>query len=93
MKAELGNTPADKNYKPSGIDVPNKIYVGIQDLGSGYATSISLNPQEGHSEYIRKDALVEFLYQIIEHNGNKEGYVPRGAVAACKDIITYINSL
>ena len=26
MKAELGNTPADKNYKPSGI--PIKIYHG-----------------------------------------------------------------
>ena len=38
----------------------DKIYVGIQDLGSGYATSVSITPQEGHSEYIRKDALLEW---------------------------------
>ena len=80
---------------------PNKIYVPVvtseltnlqyirYDLASTKPTTYSRD----HIEYIRKDALLEFLYQIIEHNGNKEAFVPRGAVAACKDIITYINSL
>jgi len=40
--------------------MPDKIYIGIQDLGSGYATDVSITPEEGLSEYIRKDALLEW---------------------------------
>ena len=40
--------------------MPDKIYIGIQDLGSGYATDVSLTPKDDLSEYIRKDALLEW---------------------------------
>lgn len=39
--------------------IPDKIYLKIQDLGSGYAYGISLDDNEEH-EYIRKDALIEW---------------------------------
>ena len=66
MKAELGNGTWNKDYQPSGITAPDKVYVGIQDLGSGYATSISITPEEGYAEYIRKDALVEWARENFE---------------------------
>ena len=40
---------------------PDKIYVGVKDLGSGYATDVSLSPGDGYPEYIRKDALLEWI--------------------------------
>jgi hypothetical protein len=43
------------------MKAPDKIYVGIRDLGYGYATDVSTTPKEGLSEYIRKDALLELI--------------------------------
>ena len=39
--------------------IPDKIYLGIQDLGSGYVYALSLD-NNGEQEYIRKDALLEW---------------------------------
>ena len=36
---------------------PDKIYLSIQDLGSGYTYDLSLD-NNGEQEYIRKDALM-----------------------------------
>jgi len=43
---------------------PDKIYVGIRDLGSGYATDVSLSPGYDYPEYIRKDALLEWIQEV-----------------------------
>ena len=37
---------------------PDKIYLGIEELDSGYIYNLSLD-NNGHSEYIRKEALLE----------------------------------
>lgn len=42
------------------METPDKIYLGIQDLGSGYMYNLSLD-NNGEQEYIRKDALISFL--------------------------------
>lgn len=42
------------------MKAPDKIYVGIQDMGSGYVYNLSLD-NNGEQEYIRKDALMEWL--------------------------------
>ena len=41
------------------MKAPDKIYLGIQDLGSGYVYDISLD-NNGEQEYIRKDVLMEW---------------------------------
>lgn len=40
-------------------DIPDKIYLGIQDMGSGYTYNLSLD-NNGAEEYIRKNALIEW---------------------------------
>ena len=42
------------------METPDKIYLGIQDLDSGYVYNLSLD-NNGEQEYIRKDALISFL--------------------------------
>ena len=70
------------------MKAPDKIYVGIQDLGSGYATSVSIKPQEGHSEYIRSEALMEMLLTMEARHSvfYLEGKIVR-------EIIEKINSI
>ena len=41
------------------MKAPDKIYLGIRDLGSGYVYDLSLD-DNGEQEYIRKDALMEW---------------------------------
>lgn len=42
------------------MKAPDKIYLGIDDMGSGYVYNLSLD-NNGHPEYIRKDTLLEWL--------------------------------
>ena len=42
------------------MKAPDKIYLGIQDLGSGYTYALSLD-NNGETEYIRKDKIIEVL--------------------------------
>ena len=45
------------------MKAPDKIYLGIRDLGSGYVYDLSLD-NNGEQEYIRKDALLERLEKV-----------------------------
>lgn len=44
------------------MKAPDKIYLGIQELDTGYVYNLSLD-NNGEQEYIRKDALLEWLEQ------------------------------
>jgi len=46
------------------MKAPDKIYVGIQDIGSGYAYDLSLD-DNGQPEYIRKDTLLTWLEEEL----------------------------
>lgn len=73
------------------MKAPDKIYVGIQDLGSRYATSVSITPQEGHSEYIRKDALLDWLESMFyQHN---EHILAAGFNTAIEQVYDKLNSM
>ena len=41
------------------METPDKIYLGIDELDSGYVYNLSLE-NNGHAEYIRKDVLLEW---------------------------------
>jgi len=71
---------------------PDKIYVGIRDLGTGYMTDVSLSPGYDYPEYIRKDALLEWLDGKITIEGATEGFVG-GYDSALKDVIEHINKM
>lgn len=45
--------------------IPDKIYLGIQDLSSGYVYNLSLD-NNGEQEYIRKDAIRNFIFKMID---------------------------
>ena len=45
------------------MKVPDKIHLGILDMGSGYVYNMSLD-DNGEQEYIRKDALLEKLEKV-----------------------------
>lgn len=44
------------------MKTPDKIYLSIQDVGSGYVYNLSLD-NNGEQEYIRKDTILEWLEQ------------------------------
>ena len=48
------------------MKAPDKIYLGIQDLDSGYAYDISLD-NNGEQEYIRKDVVDETIKSAEDH--------------------------
>ena len=48
--------------------IPDKIYLGIQDLGSNYVYNMSLD-NNGEQEYIRKDALMEWAKENMDSLG------------------------
>lgn len=56
------------------MKAPDKLYLGIQDRGTGYTYDISLD-NNGEQEYIRKDALLEWA---------KETYLSENASAIRK---------
>ena len=66
--------------------IPDKIYLKIQDLGSGYAYGISLD-DNGEHEYIRKDALIEWAEDFKAKTGWYEIEV------AMDDLIDKLNSM
>lgn len=73
------------------MKAPDKIYLGIQDMGSGYVYNLSLD-DNGEQEYIRKDALIEWLDGKMTIEGATEGFVG-GYDSALKDVINHINSM
>lgn len=73
------------------MKAPDKVYLGIDDLGSGYVYNLSLD-NNGHPEYIRKDALIEWLDGKMTIEGATEGFVG-GYDFALKDVVNHINSM
>ena len=78
-------------------ELPTKIYFTILDMGSGYVYTPSLD-DNGGTEYIRKDALIEWakekledLKSLLDTDPYKEAYI--GKCEALKDIIDKINSI
>lgn len=63
-------------------ELPTKIYFTILDMGSGYVYTPSLD-DNGGTEYIRKDALIEIL----------QGYSHPLTKLVMQEIIDKINSL
>lgn len=49
-------------------NLPDKIYFSILDVGSGYVYTPSFE-NNGGAEYIRKDALLEWLKSELENGG------------------------
>lgn len=43
--------------------IPDKIYLGVQDMGSGYVYALSFD-NNGEQEYICKDALLKKLEKV-----------------------------
>lgn len=52
------------------MKAPDKIYLSIRDLGSGYVYDLSLDNNR-EQEYIRKDALIEWAKEHQE--GERQG--------------------
>lgn len=68
---------------------PDKLYCGIQELDTGYIYAVSLNDDNGCEEYIRKDALIEWIQEVraIPH----ENAIIRDL--AFQEVINKLNSL
>ena len=72
------------------MEAPDKIYVGIQDMGSGYTYNLSLD-NNGEQEYIRKEVLLEWLENKIKISDG--GFVNGLVCLAYKDVIEHLNSI
>lgn len=71
------------------MEVPDKIYLGIQDLGSGYVYDLSLD-NNGEQEYIRKEALMEWASGELMPGNSAEG---KGWNLALQTLIDKLNSM
>jgi hypothetical protein len=72
-------------------ELPTKIYFTILDMGSGYVYTPSLD-DNGGTEYIRKDALIEWLEGRMTVEGATEGIVG-GYDMALKDVIEHLKEM
>ena len=71
--------------------IPDKIYLRIQDLGSGYVYGISLNDNE-EQEYIRKGAIIEWANSWLAFK--RSGIVlDDGFSYAMEELIKKLNSM
>ena len=59
-----------KQERRNNMAAPDKIYLSIQDVGSGYVYNIS-HDNNGEQEYLRKDALMEWAKEHQE--GERQG--------------------
>ena len=64
---------------------PDKIYLGIQDMGSGYVYALSLD-NNGEQEYIRKEALLNKIDEILATKPDTGGLAVEVAAQAISDI-------
>lgn len=78
------------------MTTPDKIYLGIQDLGSGYTYDLSLD-DNGGQEYIRKDALMEWAKnKIVESEiamDTADDHAIWGQRNAFKQVLDKLNSM
>lgn len=79
------------------MKAPDIIYLGVEDLGSGYTYALSFE-DNGHPTYIRKDALLEWAKNgkdsgPIKESADKGDAWSIGYLCAMDDIIIKLNSL
>lgn len=61
------------------MKAPDKIYLGIQDMGSGYVYTLSLD-NNGEQEYIRKEALLKILTNLRDDAGVRDDQYEKDAI-------------
>lgn len=66
------------------MKAPDKIYLGIEELDSRYVYALSLE-NNGHSEYIRKDALLELINKKLQDSADRLDYRTNKAYAEILD--------
>lgn len=81
------------------MKAPEKIYLGIQDMGSGYIYNLSLD-DNGEQKYIRKDALLTWLNDVeniynkeTEGNPGADGKYYLGMCDALEMVVEKLNSI
>lgn len=74
------------------MTAPNVIFVDDLAVVNDSVTKISIHSLPNFSEYIRKDALLEWLEGRMTMEGATEGFVG-GYDFALKDVINKINSM
>lgn len=74
--------------------LPTKIYFTILDVGSGYVYTPSLD-DNGGTEYIRKDALMEWLQLLYEEYSerSKAGEMVHQIAGTYLEVINHINEM
>lgn len=75
-------------------ELPTKIYFTILDMGSGYVYTPSLD-DNGGTEYIRKDALIEKLEKVAESYKKRsdEGELVWQNMCGIKEAIEILNKM
>lgn len=69
----------------------DKIYVGIEDVGSGYVYNLSLY-DNGEQEYIRKNALLVWAKECFRLQDSGSWY-SKGAADAFSKLIDKLNEM
>lgn len=71
------------------MKVPDKIYLGIQELDSGYVYNLSLD-NNGEQEYIRKSALLEWAKANLQ---DRDNWNEKSAADAFCEVIDKLNEM
>ena len=72
------------------MEAPETIYVGLEDVGSGYVWNISIL-DNGMEQYIRKDALLEWAKERYQQTVSNVGCYTGNSV--WKEVIEKLESL
>lgn len=70
-------------------ELPTKIYFTILDMGSGYVYTPSLD-DNGGTEYIRKDALLEWANKMLQDTADRLDFHGNRAFA---ELYSKLNSI
>lgn len=71
------------------MEAPEKVYLGIEELDSGYVYNLSLE-NNGHAEYIRKEALIEWLKANLQ---DRDNWNEKSAADAYCELIDKLNEM
>lgn len=80
------------------MKAPDKLYIGLEDVGSRHRVyNVSVIPN-GYDEYIRKDALLKWAKEVhdsgpIKDSADKGDAWSIGYLCGMRDIIDKLNSL
>ena len=75
------------------MNAPDKVYIDDLAVVNDCATKISIKPLPNFSEYIRKDALLEWAKKKNKRIDTEDGDYSLGYVSAMIDLIDKIESL